>query len=408
MLEQTMPGAAHDFEVSAGGTPFVIVSNNCSAEKEAVCRYFDRLDASALDLREFRKNWQKIGDLDFSSRALVNIMDRAAKRFHRLNNRSFRSDFRNEMIALMPVWSDAMQKRLGRMDPYCLSHALNGFVSFGIAPGNAFMGEWNAAVAGKIEQFGPADVAFSLADSTELGRALPARSKSALLGKVEQQAGKYRACATAHVVRALAIMDVMSPDVRHHDLARKVLENCAEPITATSHIGKLADGCKWFGLQPPFDISARESNECTSRWEQSLGDIFANAGLRADQKAANVLSLDKKVDFSFRGNGRKLDLEADGPDHFVWGAKDADPVFNGGTLLQTALLRQCRPDITLLRLPMAIYDNVRDLPAVRQGDQFHSLFQSASAMPKDAYVVGYAPVQKRFTLRPMMPVMGRA
>lgn len=401
-----MPGAARSFGVSAGKPSAVLDSNSRAADKAAVNNYFEKLETRPLDLREFRKNWERIGDLDFSNRALVSIMDHAAKRFHRLNSRSFRADFRDEMAELMPVWSDAALKRLGRMDAYALSHALNGFVSFGIAPSNAFMGEWNTAVACKIDQFGPADVSFSLADSTELGRPLPARSKDALLGRVEQQLGKYRACATSNVVRALAVMDVMSPDARHRDLAQKVLESCGEPITATSHIGKLADSCKWFGLPLTFDISSRESNECSSRWEQSLGDIFAHAGFRPDERAAKVESLDKKVDFSFRGQGRKLDLEADGPDHFMASANDAAPAFNGGTLLQTALLRQCRPDVTLLRLPMAVYDHVRGLPPVRQGDHFHSLFESASSMPKDAYVVGYA--QKRFTLRPIVPVMGRA
>ncbi len=130
--------------------------------------YFFKLDEQYEGYDIFKDNWLAIGEADFNSKELANIIHKTVAHARRFSPAA-RSAIRNTISDHLHVWAGAAQRRMEECNPQALANSLWALATLGLRPDQGFMAEWTKAAQRQMEEFNPQNLSNSLWALATLG-----------------------------------------------------------------------------------------------------------------------------------------------------------------------------------------------------------------------------------------------
>ena len=359
------------------------MTENTDEQRQADIAAFKKSWPGDTDTDALQQRWQSVLTHALTVDEMTRVFTRMARAADLFEQKA--PALRQSLAASIGSWETLAIASMDSFDPQNLVRALTAYRTAEIAPSNEWMDAWQARAGALHDTFGAPELDSILFNHSVLARPINAdflkiwtdRTAGVVsTGAVEQQR-------LAGLLWGLAVQDVLrtAPEIRQ--TARTIYDALSSDAPARDDTRQqLANACNWFGWTSPCDAPVEDTT--MSARERKLNNVFTQAGLPLDQQACRIESMGHKTDFALRQDDRLYLIEFDGRSHFVLEAGGEKDAYKGSTLLQSALIRQHRPDATLVRIP---YHFSGVFSATTGGDALTQLLAPLSGTAPAAYKV---------------------
>lgn len=209
----------------------------------------------------------------------------------------------------------------------------------------------------------------------------------------------------ANSIWAMGVFSALGSDINApKDIIKRLLDGVDydDGNYLLMHKKQIRDACLLVDLPTAFPET--KDGQTKSKTEQRLRHLFAEAGPKMGyqlaHKASVIPRLNHEVDFTMCSKNRNIDIEFDGEEyHFISKlnpkTKKYEPVgFDGGTLMQTAIMKKIGSDIqsnsVTLRIPGCIFNALESMDVDNQDFWiYHILEKASNAQRNCALYVGF-------------------
>lgn len=238
--------------------------------------------------------------------------------------------------------------RIGDFTPAFLCSSMNAFADLGIFPHKEFMTAWLDQAYDKMSDFSTNELVRLMRGHSMMGVLPPRPFLEKWTEIVASRLADFGPQELVRLSRTMAIFHVVTGGKDFLKVSEMFIGEADVIGGEATHISRNNQIRLLLGQ----DLAeTRPTANHKSNWEELMGDEFARQGFPLVSDDDHYIpELNRKVDFLFEYQDRKVILESDGPGHLVWCDMTGDVQFNGSTQLQTALLGKIFPDDVVIRL----------------------------------------------------------
>lgn len=251
---------------------------------------------------------------------------------------------------------DHMASRIQEFPFQTLTFAMANFARNKIRPGEEFLQAWTDQANRLLkngENIAPQDLTSSLRSFAYLGLNPGSEFIENWAFTAARRLGSFNQSNLAPTLWSVAVLSASTGDPLLPHAAEFLFGRLEDILKSPSEMDKsqINLAALWFDY-PEFRYSGIAHNENSSWIENKLCRMFEEAGITLCDPSLPELS--RKADAALIQDGRKIIMEYDGPDHFVFD-KEGYQYYDGGTRLQSALVAKLEPRAVVMRLD---YDSV--------------------------------------------------
>ncbi len=305
---------------------------------------------SGVNTPQFQDAWNRILTMDLTPKNLSLIMHRTAAAFKTIRHSPQGKSLRLAVDQGKERWERCALSQIGQFNPQNLTNSLWAFATLGVRPSSDFLHMWQAKAAMEMGAFTSQNLANSLWAFATLG---VQPSNDVLRQWQTRAAADIDSFTPQSLVNSLWALAALETRHGHSDchaaatMLHKTIGVDIQNAFPTNHAKQFHDASLWFDL--PHSGAGPDENDTVSGFEIRLTDIFARAGLPVRRDAGWIGALKHQTDIAFVIEGQRFLIEMDGPSHFITTPGSA-LAYNGHTTMQSALIRKCAPDATLIRI----------------------------------------------------------